>query len=177
MSGNYSSNIVCILTRLLFIYLLISVNAWGIDPVPKRKRGLWSQSALQNALDDVLVNHMSEHKAALKYKIPRRTLRNHISSGSRVKQLGRARVLSDTQEKDLLEQIKKTLKTGVPLTSKIIRREAYSFCEEHGIKHQFNGKQSTAGKKWLESFLMRNKHILNVVENKKTNEKHFCLDI
>lgn len=49
-----------------------------MEPSQQRKRGSgWSQSDLLDALDDVKNNRLSERGAAIKYNIPRRTLKNH----------------------------------------------------------------------------------------------------
>lgn len=116
-------------------------------------------------MEEIKTTKVSYYKVASKYKIPPSTLRDYVTSGTNVRILGRPRVLSGTQEKDLVERIKKSAKIGIPL-KKTIQREAYLFCEEHGIKHRFNVKKSTAGKKWLQDFLVRNKHILNVGDKK-----------
>ncbi|CAB3262426.1 unnamed protein product [Arctia plantaginis] len=151
----------------------------------KRKRGSgWSQTDLQNALDDIKNNRISERAAALKYNIPRRTLKNHIKSGSVVKRLGRKAVFTDTQEKELVERIKKFSNIGMPLTPKIIRKQAYLFCKRNNIKNPFSDKKSTAGKKWLYNFLVLNKDIsqrkaqfMNPARAQKLNkhivDKHF----
>ncbi|CAG4934089.1 unnamed protein product [Parnassius apollo] len=156
-----------------------------MEPSQKRKRGSgWSQTDLQNALDDIKNNQMSERAAALKYNIPRRTLKNHIKSGSVVKRIGRKAVFTDTQEKELVERIKKFSSIGMPLTPKIIRKQAYLFCERNNIQNPFSDKKLTAGKKWLNNFLARNKDIsqrkaqfMNPARAQKLNkhivDKHF----
>lgn len=155
---------------MIYINTWFSVKAWEISPLRKKRKGLWSESDLQNALDELQNKKISYRAAALKYKIPPQTLHGHVTSGSRVKKLGRARVLSEAQEKDLAEQIKKLSEKGVPITSTLIRKEAYFFCEEHGVKHRFNGNASSAGKKWLRSFMTRNKDILNINNVKRCKQ-------
>lgn len=44
----------------------------------------------------------------------------------------------------------------VGLTGKDVRRLAYEFTEELGIKHNFSKKYKMAGKDWLHSFMKRN---------------------
>lgn len=41
------------------------------------------------------------------------------------------------------------------LTTKDVRRLAYDFATEMGIKHRFNNKSKMAGSDWLNSFLLR----------------------
>lgn len=156
-----------------------------MEPLQKRKRGSgWSQTDLQDAIEDVKNHQMSERAAALKYNIPRRTLKNHLVSGNAVKRLGRKSVFTDTQEKELVERIKKFSSIGMPLTAKIIRKQAYLFCERNNIKNPFSDKKSTAGRKWLKNFLARNKNIserkaqfMNPARAQKLNkiivDKHF----
>lgn len=146
-----------------------------MEPSQKRKRGSgWSQTDLLGALDDIQNNQMSERAAALKYNIPRRTLKNHIKSGSAVKRMGRKTVFTDTQEKELVERIKKFSNIGMPLTPKTIRKQAYLFCERNKIKNPFSDKKSTAGKKWLNNFIAQ---IMNPARAQKLNkpivDKHF----
>lgn len=101
-----------------------------------------------------------------------------------MKRLGRKAVFTDTQEKELGERIKKNSNIGMPLTPKIIRKQAYLFCERNNIKNHFSDKTSTAGKKWLKNFLARNKEIsqrkaqfMNTARAQKLNKqivnKHF----
>lgn len=133
----------------------------SVDTVQKRKHGLWSESALQNALDDVIINHMPVRQAALLHNIPRQTLHDHLNSGVRVKKRpGRDNIFTESQEKDLVKQIKRSLKKGERLTMKKICKQAFLFCEEHNIKHYFNGAKSTAGRTWLKGFRLRNEDIL-----------------
>ncbi|KAL3275262.1 hypothetical protein HHI36_020031 [Cryptolaemus montrouzieri] len=123
----------------------------------KKRCSGWSQSDLQNALDDIKNKRLSDRAASLKYKVPRRTLRNHIKTGSVVKRMGRKPVFTDSQEKQLLQSIKELSNMGMPLTPKVIREEAYLFCERYKIKNPFSDKKSAAGKKWLNNFLARNR--------------------
>lgn len=67
--------------RYFFIYFQI------INTMSPRKRGNWSEEALQQALQ-AIENGTKVMTAAKLYCIPRRTLRNHISSGSQIKRVG-----------------------------------------------------------------------------------------
>lgn len=44
---------------------------------------------------------------------------------------------------------------GVPLTSKMLRVQAFSFCKIKKIPNTFNDAKNVAGKKWLRLFLKR----------------------
>ncbi len=59
-----------------------------------------TETHLRNALQDVR-NGAFVQGTAKKYGIPRRTLRNHLNSGSTVKRVGRAAILSTEREKEL----------------------------------------------------------------------------
>lgn len=156
-----------------------------MEPITKKKRGIgWSQSDMKNALEEIKNSRMSERAVALKYNIPRRTLKNHMKSGSAVKRMGRKAIFTEAQEKDLAERIKRFSKIGVPLTPKLIRRHAYLFCKKHNIQNCFSDQKSTAGRKWLKNFLARNKDIskrkaqfMNPARAQKLNkaivEQHF----
>lgn len=64
----------------------------------------------------VINNQLTQRQAATRYRIPRRTLRNHLKSGKTTKKMGRDPILSKSQEKELVERIIKFAKICVPLT-------------------------------------------------------------
>ncbi|KAL0812024.1 hypothetical protein ABMA28_009418 [Loxostege sticticalis] len=83
-------------------------------------------------------------------------------------------------EKDLVARIKKIAEIGMPLTPKVIRKQAYVFCKKYGIKHTFNTLLV-----WLKRFLKlnpefskRKAQIMNPARAQKLNrpivEKHFA---
>lgn len=82
--------------------------------------------------------------ASKQYDIPRRTLRNHIGTGSIKRKLGRTSLLTKDQETDLCQRIFWLAEVGMPLTGKVLRRSVFTFAEENGLKHTFS--QDT---KWL----------------------------
>jgi len=64
----------------------------------------------------------SQHSAASRFNIPRRTLRNHIALGNTGKTLGRKNVLTDEQEeRELTERILRYSEIGLPLTKPIVK--------------------------------------------------------
>ncbi|XP_045767620.1 MFS-type transporter clz9-like [Maniola jurtina] len=123
------------------------------------KRALWSEDNLVSAVRAVQSGRLSTYKAAERYKIPRRTLRNHLQTGSLKKTLGRKFILSDDQEADLVSGILRFAEIGLPVTPLILRRLVYKFCQLHNIKHNFNQHARAAGKHWLKTFLQRNPEI------------------
>ncbi|CAH0727259.1 unnamed protein product, partial [Brenthis ino] len=125
----------------------------------KKRRGEWTEQQLKSAIESVKNCSMSQRQAAATFSIPRRTLRNHLKSGSEEKRTGRATTLSNVQEKDLARRIIRLAEVGVPLTRKIVRKQAYLFCKSHKIPNSFNDTRCTAGRKWLKNFLKRNPEI------------------
>lgn len=153
-------------------------------PPVKKKRGLWSQNNLALAVASVISGELSQRQAAEKYQIPRRTLRNHLKTGITTKKMGRDPILSKAQENDLVERIIKFAKIGMPLTSLVIRTQAFKFCEKKGIPNTFNKESGRAGRDWLKMFLKRNPSVserkaqfMNPARAQKLNkhivEQHF----
>lgn len=128
-------------------------------PTSKKRDIKWSEDDLKKALNAVTTNQLSQRAAAAKFNIPRRTLRNHLKTGSSIKKIGRSCVLTRSMEKDLVSRIKKFADIGMPMTPKVIRKQAYVFCQENGIKHTFNDRKGSAGRVWLSKFLKRNPDI------------------
>lgn len=154
-------------------------------PPSKTKRGeSWTEEQLQNAMEAVSKRNFSQRKAATTYGIPRRTLRNHLKSGKTTKKYGRSSILSTTQENELVTRIKRLAQIGLPLSTKIIRKQAFVFCKVNNIPNCFNDVKSIAGKKWLSLFLKRHPDIslrkaqfMNPARAQKMNkhivEQHF----
>lgn len=123
------------------------------------KRAQWTEDNLRAALAAIERGQLTQRAAAERYKIPRRTLRNHINFKSTIKRLGRSSILTIDQEKDLVQRIIRFAIIGVPVTPKVIRRQAFLFCENYNIKNNFNKDSGIAGKDWLKLFLKRNPEI------------------
>lgn len=124
-----------------------------MERAPK-KRALWTERTLQYALDSVR-DGMSVLAASKLYKIPRRTLRNHIATGSRKKKLGSKSVLTPKQEKELCGRIFRLGEIGMPLTDKVLRRTVFTFAEQNNLSHRFNTDSQMAGRKWMKLFFRR----------------------
>lgn len=110
-----------------------------------KKRGEWTQRQLEDGLK-LLNEGYSQHQAAVLSGVPRRTLRNHIKSGSLEKTVGPRRTLNDEQELDLVARIIRFAEKGLPLTPLAVRRCVYQYCEKYNIPNQFNEKKRVAGK-------------------------------
>lgn len=94
--------------------------------------------------------------ATERYKVSRRTIRNHLKSGNLKKSLGRKSILSEGQKADLIQRIIWFAEIGPPIMPLIMRWQVYKFCEKNNIKHSFNTTTKFAGKDWLKMFLKRN---------------------
>lgn len=124
-------------------------------PPKEKKRGLWTQEQLTNAVE-AMKNGLSSYKAAKQFGVPRRTLRRLSTDDSASKgKLGKKPVLSDPDEKELVRRIHRLADVGMPLTPKCLRRSVYSYVSMKGLKHPFSLNESLAGKKWLRLFLQR----------------------
>ncbi|KAG6441729.1 hypothetical protein O3G_MSEX002003 [Manduca sexta] len=125
------------------------------------KRAMWSEENLRAAMEAITEGKMSQYAAAEFYNIPRTTLRDHLLSGSTVKRTGRYPTLNREQEKQLLNRLRDKNKR-LKLTTKMICREAFIFCEEYNLKHNFNKNIGLAGRDWLKPFLERHPEIFIV---------------
>ena len=124
----------------------------------KKKRAEWTEEQMEKAVRAVN-NGSSVNKASKDYRIPRRTLRNHLKSGKTSRKLGRNSVLTTEQEQELCSRIFRLADVGMPITGKLIRRSVFSYCEENNITHSFNANTQKAGRKWLRLFLGRHPEV------------------
>lgn len=79
---------------------------------PKSKRAAWTATQLENAVLAVQRKILSQREAAERYKVPRRTLRNHLRTGSVERKLGRSATLTVEQEEDLVRRIHRLAAVG-----------------------------------------------------------------
>lgn len=123
----------------------------------KKCRGIranWTDDMMEEALQ-LLRQGKSQRYVEERCGIPRRTLRNHFSSGSVKRSLGAKPTLSKTQERDLKKKILRFAEIGFPMTPKSIRRSVYSYVETENINHRFNREKKIAGRDWYKSFMKR----------------------
>ncbi|XP_018370178.1 PREDICTED: tigger transposable element-derived protein 1-like [Trachymyrmex cornetzi] len=125
----------------------------------KKRTESWNTESMEAALKAVERNKLSQRAICEKYGIPRRTLRNHMKSGTPLKRLGRKSILTIEQEKDLSQRILRMADIGLPITLKMLKYQVYKFCTLHQIPHTFNTIACTAGRSWLTAFLKRNPKI------------------
>lgn len=123
------------------------------------KRALWSEDDLVAAVRAVQCGRLSTYKAAERYKVPRRTIRNHLQTASLKKTLGRKPLLNEEQEAELVSRIVRFAAIGLPITSQILRRLVFKFCETNAINHPFNQQAKVAGKDWFRTFMKRHPEI------------------
>ncbi|KAJ8894720.1 hypothetical protein PR048_000027 [Dryococelus australis] len=110
-------------------------------------------------MDSVLKNKVSVRCAAITHAIPRRTLRNHLLSGSRQKIKGREPIPPIDHELELCNGILRLSDVGMPLTPNVLKRTVFNFCEINGLKHPFNPNTAPTGKKWLKLLLRRHPNV------------------
>ncbi|KAJ8953020.1 hypothetical protein NQ318_015382 [Aromia moschata] len=82
-------------------------------------RAQWSAEDLSNAIKAV-DRGLSQQKAATRFGIPRRTIRNHIKTGKIERKLGRQSILSPQQEKDLTARILRLADVGYPKLGEVL---------------------------------------------------------
>ena len=122
------------------------------------KRALWSEEQLKTAMKAVN-DGMSVKRASEVHNIPRRTLRDHISSGSQVRKLGRNPYLKKEMEDELCARIFRLSEIGMPITGKFLRVSVFNFCLLNNIPHPFDVSKRSAGRKWLRLFLQRHPEV------------------
>lgn len=139
------------------------------SPAVKKKRALWTETDLENAVRDVQEG-LTVSKASTLHGIPKSTLRLHMDNGIFSKRLGRKTIFTEDQERDFVSRILKFSELGlIPLTSKMIRIQAFAYCKKYNIPNNFNRKLEIAGKSWLKLFLERNQ-ILKVTHGQKQHK-------
>lgn len=121
----------------------------------KKKRAQWTAQQMENAVRMVQRGILSQNAAAVRYSIPRRTLRNHLQSGSTTRKIGRSTVFTPEQETCFIKKIIRLADVGIPITLKMLCSQAYTFCKRKNIPNTFNDAKSTAGLTWLRFFLKR----------------------
>ncbi|KAK6972849.1 flocculation protein FLO11, partial [Biomphalaria glabrata] len=146
----------------------------------KTQRASYGAQNLTEALT-ALNDGVSLKTTSKKFNIPPKTLRRHRDSkvqkpGSII--LGRfRRDFSEAEELDLVDIITKMEQSVFRLSPLDIRKLAYEFATNLGIKHRFNTKTKIAGKDWLCGFLKRHQQQLSVCKPEAfTNLKHVGFD-
>ncbi|KAJ4429690.1 hypothetical protein ANN_21891 [Periplaneta americana] len=92
-------------------------------------------------------NGMPFNTAAIRYGIARNTLRCHVNAGPEKKYIGRPALLSFAQKRELCNRLFRLADVGMPLTSKLVKRTVFTFCEINGMKNNLNKNLGLAGRK------------------------------
>lgn len=138
------------------------------------KRPPWSTDSLVAALTAVRKGHLSTYKAAAHYGIPRRTLRNHLEARyfGIEKSPVRNAVFTREQEREFVNHVIQFSELGIPITPKMLRIQAFKFCQELNIPNNFNEESGLAGKGWLRLFLRRNPDLEKLKSSYSTQGPH-----
>lgn len=122
------------------------------------KRATWTEEKLQLALN-AIASGSSCRSVSERFDIPRRTLRNHLKTGSKSKKLGRYPVLNEQNELELTSRILRFSEIGMPITIPLVKSYVYEFCDKNGIKHPFDSRKKVAGRYWVVNYLQRHPEI------------------
>nr|CAD7263365.1 unnamed protein product [Timema shepardi] len=90
-----------------------------------KKRNLWTDGSLEADMKAVQRGQQSQSAASEHYGVPRRTLRNHLKTEKTTKSLGTKSVLTNEQEKNLVERIEKATDL-YPVNTDAIPEEAFA---------------------------------------------------
>ena len=113
----------------------------------------WTKETLGNCMTAVSRHGLSVREASKRFGILRRTLRNHLKTGSAEKRMGRKPLLSTEVEQDLMQRIFRFADIGLPLTSKMIRSYVFEYADKNGLAHPFTTNK--AGEKWFRLYMQR----------------------
>lgn len=84
------------------------------------KRAAWTEEKLQLALN-AIASGSSCRSVSERFDIPRRTLRNHLKTGSKSQKLGRYSVLNKQNELELTSRILRFSEIGMPITIPLVK--------------------------------------------------------
>lgn len=122
-------------------------------------RGKWNSNDLIKAIEDVKAG-MSKREASRNYSIPLSTLRDRIKSDIKNDpSLGCKTVLSQEQEKLLVQRLLYLANIFYGITPLELRRIVYTFATENKLRHRFNTATKLAGKDWYYGFVRRHPEI------------------
>ena len=117
----------------------------------------YTADTVEKAIREIKFKKLSLSKASKKYKIPKGTLSNKLNN-KKMKDVGRPPVLSNDEEKALVNMLLKTAQWGFPLTHDDLRHVMKSHLDSMGRRvKQF--KKNLPGIDWIKGFLKRNREI------------------
>lgn len=135
-------------------------------PKGKKKR-LWSEKNMIQAIEAIRTKKMGWKKAAKTFEVPKTTLMRLSMEkyGEPAKaasvRAGRPTVLPPKLEEELVKYCLVMESSFFGLTRRDLRRMAYQLAERNGIKHPFV-KNNMAGRAWLDLFIKRHKDRLSI---------------
>jgi hypothetical protein len=99
----------------------------------------------------VRTSKLSTNAAAIRYEVPRRTLRVYLVESTKSKSKFRKKtVLLSQQEKELFERIMRLEQTVYPITLGILRMCLFTYYEKNNIPNPFVKEKVMAGRTWVE---------------------------
>ena len=132
--------------------------------VRKTERAMWEEGSMKSAIYAVKNKEMSIGKAAAAYNVPKESLRRRIKGVLKLlsvedlhkNKLGSYRkVLSETEEFELVKYIKDMDNAFYGLTINDLRHVVYDYVDRKKINHPFNTYKKLAGYDFVEGFLKR----------------------
>ena len=121
--------------------------------MPSTRGKGWTKKAQENCMSAVNRHVLSEREASKRFGIPRRTLRNHLKTGSGEKRMDQKLLLSTEIEQKLIQRIFRYADIGLPLTSKMIQHYVFEYVDKNGLEHPFTTNE--AGEKWFRLLMQR----------------------
>jgi hypothetical protein len=129
-----------------------------IAPTTAKKRKSWDPKNMVAAVNAVRRNYMGLNKADKSFNVPRSTLKDYVKKGEHdvekrvLGNLGRKPVLPPELGRELAKFCLNVEKNSFGLTTKAIRRMAFSLAIRNNSRHPFSEILECAGKKWLANF-------------------------
>lgn len=127
------------------------------------KQGDWEEMSMKAAVHAVLINGVSQKRAAAEHRVPRQTLRRHLKNAADglgvEKKLGRKTILTEQQESELSDKLQEMESKLYGLTPTDVRHVVFEFCKKNGIENCFNAEKEVAGRKWFRLFMKRRKEL------------------
>lgn len=149
------------MTVFFLIKVLFSHRIMVRTYVRTTERCQWREVSLQKAISAVKEDKVPIATAAIRFDVPRTTLRRHLSesvSKPGFKCLGRNTVLGN-HEIALVEHLHNLEKMGFGMTPREVREVAFDFCKENGIQNMFDSEKKLAGEDWFSGFRKRHPNI------------------
>lgn len=126
----------------------------------KRNYQNYSLDTLQNAVEEVKNGKISLRKAAIKYGVPRQTIKNSVNNGILYK-TGGVTALSKEIELELVEILKIAADWGYPLEQSDLRQMVKKFLDENNVKVA-KFVDNLPGTEWFAGFKERHGSVISM---------------